>query len=672
MIEEFKEIFVNNEYMHFVEQYIIVSDYYSKDGDLLETSTDASIQNINLSYDIIMVSHTDKSEISMLETQPKTTKYSKVVTTKYVDEVSSIIENMISSKLTNINIKVDSQSSDIVLSDRLLLKLFNYFNYVNIDNGKFESSKIILPDGDFSLNGFNISGGTMIFPDKFIMHTKDTLKISSASVKCEVSSNPTIQVVGKYVYLDQLNFTQPVKIITGIPYQDNSDEFADTKINLSKLYFDLNGFDDNSVSKDPLITVESNNYTDITDINLIGGSYKNFIKLSGVKDVVVTGISRLSKTINAYSIGLDSVRSIGVSDVIIRGDLVSENKANFIEFDTTTTTILDTVDLRNINLLNCGLASLDSLRIKSFTVNKCSFEGKRFLSTSNNFVNKVSINNSRLDIGEESLFEGESISFTNSILISEKSNVTIYGKDNIKISGSKITCENNDLTFKLEGGCNTSIRGSDILAKDFVICKTEQDPSPFVQLMEIAAIKKLKIADTNLKLGGKFDISGVDNQKYDGLKFTNATSIAISDATSLYAQLIALDVDKIIPIKFNSVKFRHAYIASESTPSKISLNLYDSSGELYFVVKDLNTENRNSCDIDVYSINSKIGLNIGSDSFNVRAKVKTSNSLGSCFFGGNNVTVVPELTSTDIESFKRVESPMKKFDAVCYGNSSSS
>lgn len=671
MIKEFKERFVNNEYMHFIEQYTIVSDYYSKDGNLLETSTEANTQNISVSYDIIMVTHTDKSESSMLETQPSITKYSKVITTKHVDEISSIIENMISSKLTNINIEVDSQSSDIVLSDRLLLKLFNYFNYVNIDNGKFESSKIILPDGDFSLNGFSISGGTMMFPDKFIIHTKDTLEISSANIKCEVSSNPTIQVVGKYVYLDQLNFTQPVKIITGIPYQDNSDEFADTQINLSKLYFDLNGFDDDSVSKDPLISVESNNHTDISDVNLIGGSYKNFIKFSGVKDVVITGINRLSKTINAYSIGLDSVRSIKVSDAIIRGDLVSENKVNFMEFDTTTTSILDTVDLRNLNLLNCGLASLDSLRIKSFIVHNCSFEGKQFLSTSNNFITKVSIVDSRLDISEESLFEGESIDFSNTILISEKSNVTIYGKNSINISNSKINCENNDLTFKLEGSCNTSIKNSDILAKDFVIGKTDQDPSPFVQLMDLAAIKKLKIANTNLKLGGKFDISGVDNQKYDGVKFTNAVSITVADATSLYAQLIALNVDKIIPIKFSSVKFKRVYIASESSPSKIPLDIYDSSGELYFIVKDLNTEKRNSCDIDVYSINSKIGLNIGSDSFTVRAKIKTSNSLGSCFFGGNNVTVIPELKSTDIDSFKRVEIPMKKFDAVCYGNSSS-
>ena len=669
MIKELKEKFVNNEYVHYVEKYTIVSDYYSKDNDLLESPTDAYTQNIKIAYDVVSISNADKSETSMLETTVGTTKYSVIKTTTNVDDISSIVEELVTSKLTRVNIFVDSQSNEIVISDRLVLKLFNYFNIVNIDLGDFEEPKLILPDGDFKLYGFNISGGTILFPDSFIMSVTSKLEISSANVKCEVSDKPTIQVVGKTVYLDQLSFTQPVKLITGIPYQESSEEFGETEIHLSQLNFNLNGFDEsNDVSDDPLITVESNNYTEVINVSLNGGSFAKFIKFSGVKSVVVNDFKRMSKSINAYSIGLDSVRSFRMVGAKALGEMVSETDANLLLFDTTKTTILDTVGLSDITLYNCGLASLNSLTIKEFTIMKCSFEGNSFITTSNNSIGKIIINNSRLDIDKESLFEGETVEFVDTIIISEKENLTIHGKDSLIISNNRITCGNKDLTIKLENSCNVVIKNSDILAKDFTVCKAEEDPALFSQIVELASIKRLKFSNTNLKLGGEFNVSGIDNQTYDGIKFTNASMINISDASLLFAQMFALDVDKIIPMKFRSNKFKSGYFVTESSPARIPIDFDDCTGDLYFIVKDINTENRSSCDIDIYSINSKLGVNIGSDSFAVRAKIKSSNSLGSCFFGGNNVTVVPEIQSADLKLFERVDTPTKKYKFVCYGN----
>lgn len=669
MIKEFKEKFINNEFVHYVEKYIIVSDYYSKENDLLESSIDAYTQNIKIAYDIMMVSNSDKSETSMLSTPIDITKHSKIETTNNADDISTIVEKLINSKHTQVNISVDSQSTKIILYDKMILKLFNYFNIVNINLGNFEEPTIILPDGDFKLFGFKISGGTILFPNNFNISVTSNLEISSANIKCEITNNPSIQVVGKTVYLDQLSFTQPVKIITGVPYQDNSDEFAKTEIYLNRLNFNLNGFDESKdVSNDPLITVGSNNYTEVTDVSLNGGSFAKFIKFSGVKSVVVNNFKRVSKSINAYSIGLDSVRSLRVVEARVLGEIIQTKNANLLSFDTTKTTILDTIELNSVTLINCGLASLDSLNIKLFTVMNCLFEGNTFLTTLNNNIGKIVISNSRLDIDKGSVFEGGTIEFIDSVIISEKEDLMLHGKDSLVISNNKITCGNNNLTIKLENSCNTVIKNSDILSKNFVVRKVEDDPSLFSQIVELASVKRIKFLNTNLKLGGEFNISGVDNQIYDGIKFTNASAINISDASLMTVQLFALDVDKIIPIKFKSDKFKNGYFISNSSPTRIPIDFDDCDGDLYFIVKDMNTENRSSCDINILSVNSKIGVNIGSDNFSVRAKVKSSNSLGSCFFGGNNVIVVPEIQSDDSNAFERVSAFTKKYKCVCYGN----
>ena len=675
MIKELKEKFDrNNEYMHFSESYSVISDYYSEDGTLLENPTNAYIQKIRVIYDIISISNVDNSKrSSMLLTATDQTKFSKVLETVDVNDVSKLIEKVIKAKINKVDLQFHGPSDSIVVTSGLVLKMFNFFKEINIDIGNLEYNKIELPNGEFKVVSFSITGGTTILPQKFIMETKKSLNISDSTLICEEIDNPHIQLVGKNVYLNELSFTQPVKMVLGSPKQNNVDSFKETSIRLMNLNFNLEGFDgrdtttSNGVFETPIVAIESNANTEVFDSVMTGGDFRKFIRVSGVKDLFVSGLKRISKSINTYSLGLDSIRSTKISNVELYGEVLSKLEPNFIAFNSSSVTVTDTININKVYLHNCGLVSLDGLGFKEFLVYDCTFDGKTFITSKNNNVSKVSFRNANIILDSEFSIEGNSIEFIDSYIKSDKNDIKILSKENIKIFNSRIICDKNDILMKLEDNCSVFIKNSDIYAKNYIVDKTEKDDSPLVNIVESTSVKRVKIDTTNLKLSGKFSVVGADNQIYSDIRFSNVSEINISD-TTLSSKLFVLDVDKPVPINFSKIIFKNTVFASVTSPSRIPISILDSSGDLFLSIKDSYNDDRTNCVIDFNCVRSKLGCTFNSDLLSVKAKISSSECQGSCFFGGENVTVVPEIKSKDINDFERVSTFTKKHGVVNYGN----
>ena len=130
MLKEFKDKLINNDVYRVAEKYYIVSNYYSKNGDILNDANGAYTQTIKVIYDIVTIYNKDNSENSMLlEHKPES---NEIIETQRVNDISSIVEQAIHTKLTALELLIVGPADSIELTDILLLKIFNFFNNVTI------------------------------------------------------------------------------------------------------------------------------------------------------------------------------------------------------------------------------------------------------------------------------------------------------------------------------------------------------------------------------------------------------------------------------------------------------------------------------------------------------------------------------------------------------------
>ena len=535
---------------------------------------------------------------------------------------------------------------------------------------------VSFPSEKFYIKGFSFKGASLIVSDRLTINAIDYINIQDVKLLSE-SANPYIELLSKSVSIDGFNsdILHQIKIIS--TFEKNSEDFSKTKIHLDRIDLNLGRFTEqfntpNGVFDNPLFTISSSYNLDINNVNMIGGDYLKLFKIDTVSNVNIINLYRSSKVVVGYTIGMKSVRSFSATQIYAIGEINHSKKSYVVFFDPTDCMTSDTYSIVDFSVKNVGLFNADGLKGSSISLISGTVDSKEFISTLNCDVFKISVKNVNLTLKDDTLIEGNAFDFTKVILKNDETpySLKIIGKDGISIYDSKIFIDSKDFEIGMNDNCYLTIKNTEIQAGNFTAHQTEES-DPTVEAMFVnESNRKVKLEYVSFSLNGKMFIGGgVHSANFEYSKILNASSIEFSNLSKFLSTNFALDLDyKNIPIVFDNCRFGNTDIVKYRATPDTDIRFVNCSGDMIFTFKDIENETATQFNLNATVVSSKIGLSVISDIFDAKLKVKSNDSLGSCFWGSSEkVMVVPDMVSSDRLDFEITDDYRKKYDKVCYG-----
>lgn len=686
MLDSIRNSFVDTPEVQYIERFIILKDYYAERGMKLHSSDNAYKVSIRAIYDIASrlpgsaetgEKHTyvsvyghefDKSEHSDFT----------IVSSENISNISNIILNKITDRLTELELTIEGET-DIELTDDIIKKSCAFNNIVKIDMGKYGHNKIHFPKTDINIKSFYLSGGNLIIPSDFRFDSDEDFHLSSVNLISEIEDvTPDIKLTAKHLTIDGMFSTFPVKMYLATPYQEKQEDFRTSSITLNRITFNLENYSDrnpneaNGMFKDPIITIGSNVYTTLTEIAMFGGDYRKFMKVDSSINFSATDVYRKSKSIFGYTFWLDSVRNSNFNTVCVNSRMVQKTNCYVITTNPEKTKLTDNItihnaDVRGVSLINCDGYKGNEVVIINCNVDECN----EVVSTLNSEIMKLSIKKSILKLNNKLYLEGNNIDFSDStIKFTDSGTVGIVGRDSIKLYSTNIFADTENCEFGLNDNCSLTIKNSEIQCRDLTIHQTEETDETVGALFVSDTSRQVKFERCIFSLYGDMFIGdGIYSARIDSTKFVNVSNVELKGLSKCTGDGLILECQyKSVPVKFDTIKFSNFVLQVYNATQESSLICNHCEGEMGVIFKDIFNEEVQNTTLNVSSSDSKLGMNIGSDTIDVKAKINSNGSAGSCFFGiSEQVTVVPDLVSKDISIFEFTPLMKKKYDKVMYG-----
>ena len=675
---------ISNNMIKITDRLLCYIDYYDENGVKMSSESGASEQRIKIIFDRCESERTESYDSEYSFGESDKTYYSSneesghYITDKIYDFTGDVLTNYL---IRKIDLKFPKLKLDIIGNGKLkvnkefFIKAMSNFSSISVDVGVGNDNVLHLPNGEYRIKNFSINGGTIYLPTLFDLRCSGSISFTNVKLY-KRDNNATVTLIAKNIDLDSLTMFEDIRWnIDNTPTKDIN-VYRSSYINIKNIYLNLEKYNDKVFSKkefnDPLFIITSSNNVSMYNVKIFEGINHKIFKFKGCNKLSLVDFYRKSKSINNYTIGIETTNEVDISGFTNICDHKSEAYA--IYYSPEESSFLKNFSINRFNVSNCGFVNLSGCILNSFKAFDGETTRSTFIESKNNNILELSISDCRLDFDGDFNLYGNTLDLRN--LKMYHNNKSYYGSfvfeatTGIKMSGCTILNDDRDIDFRIKDECFLDILSSDVSGNNLHIYRPSLE-NEIAEAMEETFRKskrKVKINGTTFSLFGDFKIdSEIEDTKISNSKIVNANGITISDTMLSFENVVMDSEHKPIPIEINSCKFGIFSLYTNEVPTSNSITVRNSSGNIEYSCNDI-TEEVDSSTLNLVLESCRLGFIANSKSVPIKIKLVSNGSKSSCVYGYKNVKVIPDISSMDRTIFTSVSEFGIVPDKVAYGN----